>query len=109
MDHGGLAGVYQAAKVHVLPSWFETTGLSSLEAGAMGCNLVVTRKGDTEEYFADMAYYCEPDDVDSIQQAVLQAHAEPVNPRLRNHIFSHYTWQDTAAQTLAAYQEVLNH
>jgi len=108
MDHAGLAGAYQAAKVHVLPSWFETTGLSSLEAGAMGCNLVVTSKGDTEEYFGNMAYYCEPDDVDSIRQAVLQAHTEPVNPRLRDHIFSYYTWQDTAAQTMAAYQQVLN-
>ncbi|MCC3152803.1 glycosyltransferase family 4 protein [Hymenobacter sp. BT770] len=108
MDHRTLAGLYKAAKVHVLPSWFETTGLSSLEAGALGCNLVVTRKGDTEEYFGDMAYYCEPDDVESIRGALLQAHTEPVNARLKDHIFSHYTWQDTAAQTLAAYQQVLN-
>ncbi|MCW3087399.1 MAG: glycosyl transferase group 1, partial [Sediminibacterium sp.] len=32
-----LLQYYQKAKVHVLPSWFETTGLSSLEAAAMGC------------------------------------------------------------------------
>lgn len=54
IDHKNLAAIYKAAKVHVLPSWFETTGLSSLEAGAMGCNIVVSPKGDTEEYFQDM-------------------------------------------------------
>ncbi|HVS98525.1 MAG TPA: glycosyltransferase family 4 protein, partial [Puia sp.] len=42
-----LIGHYQKAKVHILPSWFETTGLSSLEAAALGCNIVVTDKGDT--------------------------------------------------------------
>jgi len=99
--------LYKAAKVHVLPSWFETTGLSSLEAGAMGCNIVVTRKGDTEEYFKDMAYYCEPDDVESIRNAVLQAYTNPVNPYLQDYIFSHYTWKDTAEQTLQAYQLIL--
>ena len=107
VDHKDLAALYKAAKVHVLPSWFETTGLSSLEAGAMGCNVVVTRKGDTEEYFNGMAYYCEPDDVESIRKAVLQAYSDPVNPRLQDYILSHYTWRDTAEQTLQAYQLVL--
>lgn len=107
VDHKELAALYKAAKVHVLPSWFETTGLSSLEAGAMGCNVVVTRKGDTEEYFNNMAYYCEPDDVESIRKAVFQAHTDPVNPTLQGYIFSHYTWRETAEQTLQAYQLVL--
>jgi glycosyltransferase involved in cell wall biosynthesis len=31
-----LVEYYKAAKVHALPSWFETCGLSSLEAAAMG-------------------------------------------------------------------------
>src|SRR6185437_8923134 len=42
-----LVKYYKRAKVHVLPSWFETTGLSSIEAAAMGCNIVITEKGDT--------------------------------------------------------------
>ena len=107
IDHKELAALYKAAKVHVLPSWFETTGLSSLEAGAMGCNIVVTHKGDTEEYFKDMAYYCEPDDVESIRKAVFQAYTHPVNPYLQDYIFTHYTWKDTAEQTLQAYKLVL--
>lgn len=101
-----LAGIYKAAKVHVLPSWFETTGLSSLEAGMMDCNVVVTRKGDTEEYFGDMAYYCEPDDLLSIREAILNAYKDPVNARLKNFILEKYTWQRAANQTLEGYQKI---
>lgn len=105
--HENLVAIYSAAKVHVLPSWFETTGLSSLEAGAMDCNLVISNKGDTKEYFGDMAFYCQPDDVDSIRAAVVKAFNEPVDPRLKTHILQHYTWAKAAAQTLDAYHSVL--
>ena len=65
-----LIDYYKAAKVHVLPSWFETTGLSSLEAAAMGCNIVITDKGDTREYFENFAYYCDPTSAQSIFDAM---------------------------------------
>jgi glycosyltransferase involved in cell wall biosynthesis len=107
VNHEELAAMYKAAKVHVLPSWFETTGLSSLEAGVMGCNLVVSRKGDTEEYFQDMAYYCEPDDINSIQKAIYKAFQDPINPMLQQYILNNYTWKHTAEQTLQAYKLVL--
>jgi glycosyltransferase involved in cell wall biosynthesis len=105
--HEDLVSIYKAAKVHVLPSWFETTGLSSLEAGVMDCNVVVTRKGDTEEYFKDMAYYCEPDNIESIRKCIIEAFNSPVNPALRQHIISCYTWQRAAMQTADAYREVI--
>jgi glycosyltransferase involved in cell wall biosynthesis len=93
--------------VHVLPSWFETTGLSSLEAAAMGCNIVITRKGDTEEYFEDYAFYCAPDSLQSIFEAVEKASSQKYDPELRNKIFSQYTWIQTAEKTKAAYHEIM--
>ncbi|WP_247237230.1 glycosyltransferase family 4 protein [Telluribacter sp. SYSU D00476] len=108
INHHNLATLYKAARVHVLPSWFETTGLSSLEAGVLDCNLVITRKGDTEEYFGDMAYYCEPDSVESIREAVLRAWREPIHPQLKEYILTNYTWQHAARQTLEAYRAVLH-
>ena len=50
-----LSVIYSKAKVHVLASWFETTGLVSLEASYLGCNIVITNKGDQMEYFQDNA------------------------------------------------------
>lgn len=107
-SHDELSAIYRAAKVHVLPSWFETTGLSSLEAAIMDCNIVVTRKGDTEEYFSDMAYYCDPEDMLSIRSAVLDAYHNDVDPRLKQIIKKKYTWENTAFETLEAYQQVLS-
>src|SRR5439155_18907308 len=86
IEHEKLASIYKAAKVHVLASWFETTGLVSLEAAMMDCNIVITRKGDTEEYFNDLAYYCEPDNIESIRDAIIKAYHSPVNDKLKSFI-----------------------
>jgi len=106
-DHKTLASIYKAAKVHVLPSWFETTGLSTLEAAVMGCNIVITNKGDTEEYFMDMAYYCSPGNIESIRGAVIKAYMQPVNSSLRKYVLDNYTWEIAAMQTLEVYKKAL--
>jgi glycosyltransferase involved in cell wall biosynthesis len=108
IDHNQLASIFKAAKVHVLPSWFETTGLSSLEAAIMECNIVITPKGDTEEYFNDLAYYCEPDDILSIKNMVIKAFYEPNKDSLKELILKEYVWEKTAEQTLKAYNSILN-
>ena len=107
LEHKELVSIYKAARVHVLASWFETTGLVSLEAAMMDCNIVATRKGDTEEYLGDMAYYCDPADVSSIRDAIDQAYSNPVNARLKSHIAANYTWRQAALQTYEAYRVAL--
>jgi glycosyltransferase involved in cell wall biosynthesis len=99
-----LVAYYQAAKVHVLPSWFETTGLSSVEAAVMGCNIVITDKGDAREYFAEEAFYADPASPRSILTAVELASNSPFSESLREKILKKYTWQQAAIQTLKAYQ-----
>jgi len=99
-----LVEYYERAKVHILPSWFETTGLSSIEAAAMGCNIVITDKGDTREYFEDDAFYCDPSQPQSILAAVKKASSAPFNEGLRQKILAKYTWKQAAIQTLKAYQ-----
>ena len=101
-----LPQYYKVAKVHALISWMETTGLSSLEAGVMGCNLVITDKGDTKDYFSDYVYYCEPNSIGSIREAVIKAHENSVNPKLRKHILRNYIWENTAVKTLEAYKKI---
>ena len=102
-----LVAYYQQAKVHVLASWFETTGLSSLEAAAMGCNLVITDKGDTREYFEDLAWYCDPGSIESIRKAVEMAASAPVNLHLQKKVREQYNWAEAAKKTEEAYRLVL--
>lgn len=102
-----LKKYYQQAKVHVLPSWFETCGLSSLEAGAMGCNIVVADKGFTRDYFGDHAFYCDPGDTESILKAVTEAAQQPPKKELQAKVLEQYTWRLAALQTLEAYKQVI--
>lgn len=103
-----IFSIMKAARVHVLPSWFETTGLVSLEAAYYGCNLVITNKGDQKEYFGENAYYCDPDNADSIRDAILKAYALPFNEDFKKHIATFYNWEQTAQHTKQCYLQLLN-
>ena len=103
-----LVSYYQQAKVHILPSWFESCGLSSLEAGLMGCNVVITKKGFASEYFGDMAFYCDPSSPSSILKAVEQASGFETNTRLQENILASYTWRQAADKTLEGYRQIIS-
>jgi len=106
-DEAGLARLYRGARVHVLPSWFETTGLVSLEAALSGCSVVSTSRGHAREYLGDDAWYCDPGVPGSILEAVRQAWDQPPPAALRERVLARYTWTHVAEATLAAYDAVL--
>jgi glycosyltransferase involved in cell wall biosynthesis len=108
LEKQALYSAYSSAKVHVLPSYFETTGLSSLEAAAMGCNIVVTDRGDTRDYFGDDAWYCDPDDETSIREAIDAAYRAPYDTGFRKRILENFTWGRAAEKTLQCYQSVFS-
>lgn len=102
-----LLKYYQKAKIHAMVSWFETTGLSSLEAAACGCNIVISDKGDQRDYFKKDAFYAEPVDVDSIKKALLLADKADKPDKLLHRIEKHYSWEKTAKKTYEAYMKVV--
>lgn len=102
-----LARYYAGAKVHALPSWFETTGLTSLEAGAMGCNLVVGTGGDTHEYFGNHASFCQAEDDKALLSALERELNRPSSLSFRDHILSNFTWEAAAGKTKSAYLHTL--
>jgi glycosyltransferase involved in cell wall biosynthesis len=98
-----LVKLYASARVHVLPSWGETTGLVSLEAALMGCNVVVSTQGYADEYFGDLAWYCDPGDRESIVAAVGQAYSAPWRHELRDKVLTDFTWANTAEASAEGY------
>ncbi|MGE4272725.1 MAG: glycosyltransferase family 4 protein [Desulfitobacterium sp.] len=101
-----LASAFAAAKIHAMPSWFETTGLSSLEAGACGAMVLTTNQGWSKEYFQDMAIYVNPFEEASLTPALEKALT--ISPRpLTEHIHKHYSWARVGELTLTAYQHLL--
>jgi glycosyltransferase involved in cell wall biosynthesis len=105
-----LASAYAAARVHAMPSWAETPGLTSMEAALAGCAIVVGNQGAEREYFGDFAYYCNPADIDSVREAVLAAWEDRDVARreaFREYILKRYTWSETARVTAEAYEQIL--
>ncbi len=103
-----LLSHYARSRVHALPSWFETTGLSSLEAGVMGCNLVVGMGGDTKDYFSEKASFTRADDDNGIRDAVEKELNNPMDMTFREYILDNFTWEKAAMETFTAYKKVLN-
>lgn len=108
IDQEELRNYYSAARVHAMVSWFETTGLSSLEAASCGANLVISDKGDQREYFGDDVSYADPDNVDSIKDAILNAYKTDPSLKLLDRIRNEYNWDQTAKKTMEAYKLILN-
>ncbi|MCA9308608.1 glycosyltransferase [candidate division WWE3 bacterium] len=93
------------ASVGVSASWFESTGLTSLDAVICGANAVATGE-QAREYLGDLAYYCNPADVSSISAAILKAYNAP-KPQIQKELISSYTWENAANQTLEVYKKLL--
>ena len=97
----------KAAKVHILGSWWENTGLVSLEAAMCGCNVVTTNRAPWREYFEDDAWVCDPASRADIRTAVESALAAPYNQRLADRIQRQFTWPLAAHSLKQAYESVL--
>jgi glycosyltransferase involved in cell wall biosynthesis len=107
-----LRSAYAAARVHVLPSWMETCGMVTMEAALANCNVVCSIAGFELEYYRDLAYYCDPADITSIRNAVVQAfenYSRDASRRLqlKQHILQNYTWQRAAETTFRLYRQLL--
>jgi glycosyltransferase involved in cell wall biosynthesis len=73
----------------------------------MGCNIVITDKGDAKEYFGKNAFYCDPGNPESILAAVEKASDSRYNESLHEMILKKYTWKQAATETLKAYQQTI--
>jgi len=101
--------VYSAmknARVHVLPSWWENTGLVSLEAALCGCNVVTTDRSPFREYFGGAAYSCSPASQDSMRHAVLHAYASARPEKLAETVRHRFTWERVAAELAEVYLKI---
>lgn len=111
IEYGGRLPIQQLyekfakAKVVVLASFYETTGLVALEGLACGAKVVVSDSPYTREYFGDAAVYCDPYEEVSIATALACALNAP--PRDPPDWITDYTWDHAGELTLEAYKAVL--
>lgn len=108
MDSYHIYNAYRFTRLHVLPSFVETPGLSSLEAAASGCNIVSTVEGCSKEYFGDMAIYCNPYDEKSIEKAISIGIKQKKNNKLKKYVLENYNWERCINTLYNSYELILN-
>lgn len=101
-----LVSAYAAARVHVLPSWYELPGLVSLEAAAAGCRIVSTDWGTAPDYLGDKVAYCSPDNPPGIRAAILKAYDSAAPASLREYVLETFSWRRAARKCLDVYERL---
>jgi glycosyltransferase involved in cell wall biosynthesis len=106
-----LAALYAAATAFVFPSLYEGFGLPPLEAMAQGTPVVASRASCLPEVLGDAALLVAPDDEEALAEALRAILADPgLRAELSQRGLARaarFSWERTAASTLAVYQEVL--
>lgn len=107
MDRYNIYNAYRFSKLHVLPGFCETPGLSSLEAAASGCNIVSTIEGSAKEYFKHMADYINPYDDETIISAIEKGLNKRKNAELKNYVLENYSWDRYVQELYYSYKKLL--
>jgi glycosyltransferase involved in cell wall biosynthesis len=105
LDACELAAAYRAARVHVLPSWFELPGLVTLEALRAGCAVVASDRGTLRDYLGDAIPYAPPEDPAALASAIAAAGGWDFSAARRR--AARATFERSAAAWEALYAEVL--
>ncbi|NCD03842.1 MAG: glycosyltransferase [Clostridia bacterium] len=111
--HGGakyeeLPSLYSSMYVHVLPSLWEACGLATMEAAAMGCNVVTSDIPTCREYYESIACLCDPLSEDSIRKSIMKAIQKSVPNELNaGYVRDRFAWSKVAEMTEDAYLETL--
>lgn len=100
-----LAALYRGCLALAFPSRYEGFGLPVLEAMSYGAPVIAARASAVPEAGGDAAYYVNVDDADGLAAAILRVHddaafAQELRRRGPPHAAA-FTWERTAAQTLA--------
>jgi glycosyltransferase involved in cell wall biosynthesis len=113
LSRDDLVRQYNRAQLFVSPSLYEGFGLPAAEAMACGTPVVATSAGALSEIVAEgTGLRVPPGEVEPLAQAIRALLADPARCRAMGeagarHIRDRFSWQRTAEETLALYEEVL--
>jgi glycosyltransferase involved in cell wall biosynthesis len=112
VEEEDLPALYNGAGLFAFPSLYEGFGLPVLEAMACGTPVITSNISSLPEVSGDAALLVDPTDVEGITAAMQRALSEPgLAAAMRQRGLeraSQFTWERTARETLAVYEQVLS-
>ena len=107
-----LVYLYNAAKLFILPSFYEGFGLPPIEAMACGTPVVVSNVSSLPEVVGDAGILVNPADVEALTVAMWRVLTdEKLRRELRDKGLKRaqvFSWERTARETLAVYHRVVH-
>lgn len=104
-----MNNLYSKAKVFALPSTNEGVGIVALEAGYLGCDVVITKLGGPKEYYNGLAKTIDPYDIDDIGKNILNLiENETYQPELSKHIEKNFSLNSIARKLEDQYKSLIN-
>lgn len=104
LDNKYLINLYRKAKFYIFSSYCEVFGLTSLEAMAQNCPVLISKKSALPEINSDAALYFDPDNEVDIKNQMNKVFFEK---KLSNELvnrgsihFKKFTWENTVKKTL---------
>jgi glycosyltransferase involved in cell wall biosynthesis len=105
-----LRVLYSATKLFVYPSLYEGFGLPPLEAMACGAPVITSNTSSLPEVVGDAAILIDPHDSETLCHAMWRVMNDAdLRMRMRQRSVERareFSWQHTAQETLAVYQEI---
>jgi len=105
-----LPAIYNLAELFVFPSMYESCPAPPWEAMACGCPVVTSNTGGTPEVVGDAALLVDPQDVNSIANAM---HNVLTDENLRQHLIkkgsdqvTNYSWKKCAKETVDIFNKL---
>lgn len=103
-----LRSAYKACRCFVSQGWFETPGLSALEAGLSGARIASTDKGCTKEYFKDYVEYFDPSNTRDIRSAIEITLCKESDAGFKDYIKNNLLWDVAAKKNIEVYSKILS-
>lgn len=107
-----LAMYYRNAACLVYPSLYEGFGLPPVEAMSLNCPVLASTEGSIPEICNDAAQYFDPRSIESIRHTLeVTLQNELLMNEMRKKgltVAKTFTWENTAKETLNAYQKVID-
>ena len=104
LDHNFLQNLYKFSKLYLFSSYCEVFGLTTLEAMANKCNVLISNQSSLPEINSDAADYFDPDDIKNIEQKIkLNLFNKKLRSKLINNSMKRikfFKWEKTVSETV---------